>query len=165
MIRARRFNVVAAVTIVASLMLGSPAAAGQMTASSIASPGHDTLSPELQALASRLNVAPFELSAIADQGTLPGAWAQFLQDAYAAGVDVATSTGLDAPHAAIVGGQFACYLTRIEREARSRGTATFNDVMATVRHDVRETLRLNLGEDLATAADARLASLTPLQVH
>ncbi len=164
MISARHFSFIAAVVIGMTAMLASPAAAGQAV-SSIAAPGHDAASPELVALARHLNVAPSELSAIADQGVLPGGWAQTLQDAYATGLDVGTSAGLDAAHASFVAGQFVACLTRIEREARSRGSATFSDLVGTVRRDVRETLRLNVGDDVAAAAELRLSGLAPLQTH
>src|SRR5438270_490642 len=121
MIAARSFTIGAAV-VTSLLTTVSPLVAQQMAAS-LAAPEREPASAEISALGSRLHVAASELAAIAEQGTIPSAWAQMLEEAHSAGLMVAANADVDEPRAPFVAGQFVGYLIWIERESRSRGNA------------------------------------------
>lgn len=123
------------------------------------------VSPEIQGLARKLHVAERELAELAVDGSLSVEWVDALTNAHGLADAVAYGVGVEKPQHSLFAGQIANALVRIEREARKPRRATFAQLVDQVRSDARETVRSNLGDEAANAAEALLKELAPLREH
>jgi hypothetical protein len=116
-------------------------------------------------LAARLDVPARDLGNLAQQGALPDGWEERLAGAHGAGEAIGRQFKLDDATRALLAGILVQHLVRIEREARAPRKASFDELVAGVRRDTGETVRLNLGDEVAAAARAVIDGLAPLRSH
>ena len=130
--------------------------------------GGKPVSTSTTELADRLQLAPTELGALAEEpgGELPQTIVRRLEDAHAQGAALASRLGLDSPEGALLAGRFTNQLVRIERQLQlSPQPVKFEDVVEMVTHDTLEDLRRNLGDAVAKAAELDVRGLQPLRSH
>ena len=116
-------------------------------------------------LAAQLDVPGRDLANLAQQGALPDGWEERLKGAHGAGEAIGRRFDLDDATRALLAGILVQHLVRIEREARAPRKASFDELVAGVRRDTGETVRLNLGEEVAAAARVVVDGLAPLRSH
>jgi hypothetical protein len=119
----------------------------------------------IEQLAGQLAVAPHELAELATDGALPVEWIPVLRNAFALAEAVAYGLELNGGQRVEFAGQITNTLVRIEREARQPRKASFAELVASVRRDACQTIRANLGDSAASAAENLLQELTPLREH